>query len=45
MGANPYDLAMEKFDAIRQGSNVERSQFYKVLANGPFFGTNQPFWL
>ena len=40
--ANPDGLPMEKFDAIRQGSNADRSQFYKDLASGPFFGANRP---
>jgi non-heme chloroperoxidase len=41
-GANPDGLPMEKFDAIRQGCNADRSQFYKDLAGGPFFGANRP---
>jgi non-heme chloroperoxidase len=41
-GANPDGLAMEKFDAIRLGSIADRSQFYKDLASGPFFGANRP---
>ena len=40
--ANPDGLPMEKFDAIRQGSSADRSQFYKDLASGPFFGANRP---
>ena len=40
--ANPNGLAMKKFDAIRQGSSSDRSQFYKNLASGPFFGANRP---
>jgi non-heme chloroperoxidase len=40
--ANPGGLPMEKFDAIRLGSNADRSQFYKDLASGPFFGANRP---
>jgi non-heme chloroperoxidase len=39
---NPDGLPVEKFDAIRQGSNADRSQFYKDLASGPFFGANRP---
>ena len=41
-GANPDGLLIEKFDAIRQGCNADRSQFYKDLAGGPFFGANRP---
>ena len=33
---------MEKFDRIRAGSLADRSQFYKDLASGPFFGANRP---
>src|SRR5450759_1937483 len=40
--ANPGGLPMEKFDAIRLGSIADRSQFYKDLASGPFFGANRP---
>jgi len=40
--ANPAGLPMEVFDKIRLGSNADRSQFYKDLASGPFFGANRP---
>jgi len=40
--ANPGGLPMEKFDEIRHGSSADRSQFYKDLASGPFFGANRP---
>ena len=40
--ANPHGLPMEKFDAIRQASLTDRSQFYRDLASGPFFGANRP---
>jgi non-heme chloroperoxidase len=40
--ANPDGLAMEVFDGIRKGSLADRSQFYKDLAGGPFFGANRP---
>jgi non-heme chloroperoxidase len=40
--ANPDGLPMEVFDGIRQGSNADRSQLYKDLAGGPFFGANRP---
>jgi non-heme chloroperoxidase len=40
--ANPDGLPIEKFDAIRLGSTADRSQFYKDLASGPFFGANRP---
>jgi len=39
---NPGGLPMEKFDAIRQGSIADRSQLYRELASGPFFGANRP---
>ena len=40
--ANPGGLPIEKFDEIRLGSSADRSQFYKDLASGPFFGANRP---
>ena len=40
--ANPGGLPMEVFDGIRQGSIADRSQLYKDLAGGPFFGANRP---
>jgi non-heme chloroperoxidase len=33
---------MKIFDGIRAGSIADRSQFYKDLASGPFFGFNRP---
>jgi non-heme chloroperoxidase len=40
--ANPGGLPIEAFDEIRAGSLADRSQFYKNLASGPFFGFNRP---
>jgi non-heme chloroperoxidase len=40
--ANPGGLPIEKFDEIRNSSITDRSQFYKDLASGPFFGANRP---
>jgi non-heme chloroperoxidase len=40
--ANPDGLPMEVFDGIRLKSLADRSQFYKDLAAGPFFGANRP---
>jgi non-heme chloroperoxidase len=40
--ANPGGLPIEVFDGIRLGSSADRSQFYKNLASGPFFGANRP---
>ena len=40
--ANPEGLPMEKFDAMRLGSLADRSQLYKDIASGPFFGANRP---
>jgi non-heme chloroperoxidase len=40
--ANPGGLPIKVFDEIRQGSTADRSQFYKNLAGGPFFGANRP---
>jgi non-heme chloroperoxidase len=40
--ANPDGLPIKKFDEIRAGCRADRSQFYKDLASGPFFGANRP---
>lgn len=40
--ANPDGLPIEVFDKIRLDSIADRSQFYKDLASGPFFGANRP---
>jgi non-heme chloroperoxidase len=40
--ANPGGLPIEAFDKIRLGSLADRSQFYKDIASGPFFGANRP---
>jgi non-heme chloroperoxidase len=40
--ANPGGLPMEVFDGIRLSSIADRSQLYKDLASGPFFGANRP---
>jgi non-heme chloroperoxidase len=40
--ANPGGLPIAKFDEIRQGSIADRSQLYKDIAGGPFFGANRP---
>jgi non-heme chloroperoxidase len=40
--ANPGGMPIEKLDPIRLGSIADRSQFYKDLASGPFFGANRP---
>jgi non-heme chloroperoxidase len=40
--ANPGGLAIEVFDGIRAGSLADRSNFYRELASGPFFGFNRP---
>lgn len=39
--ANPGGIPMEKFDEIRHGTIADRSQFYKDIASGPFFGANR----
>jgi non-heme chloroperoxidase len=39
--ANPGGLPIEAFDKIRLGSIADRSQFYRDLAGGPFFGANR----
>lgn len=40
--ANPGGLPMKVFDGIRSSSIADRSQFYRDLASGPFFGANRP---
>jgi non-heme chloroperoxidase len=40
--ANPGGLPKAVFDGIRNGCLADRSQFYKDLAAGPFFGFNRP---
>ncbi len=40
--ANPNGLPIEAFNKIRAGCIADRSQFYKDLAAGPFFGANRP---
>jgi non-heme chloroperoxidase len=39
---NPGGLPMEVFDGIRAGELANRSQLYKDIASGPFFGFNRP---
>jgi non-heme chloroperoxidase len=39
---NPDGLPIEVFDGLRTGSLADRSQLYKDLASGPFFGFNRP---
>ncbi len=40
--SNPDGLPVEVFDGIRAGSIADRSQLYKDIAGGPFFGFNRP---
>jgi non-heme chloroperoxidase len=39
---NPGGVPIEVFDDIRAGSLADRSQLYRELADGPFFGNNRP---
>ncbi|WP_204150398.1 alpha/beta hydrolase [Leptolyngbya sp. CCY15150] len=39
---NPDGLPIEVFDGLRTGSLADRSQLYRDLASGPFFGFNRP---
>ncbi len=41
-GDNPGGVPIEVFDGIRAGSVADRSQLYRELADGPFFGHNRP---
>jgi len=40
--ANPGGLPIEVFDGLRTASQADRSQLYRDLASGPFFGFNRP---
>ncbi len=40
--ANPAGTPMEAFDGLRAASLADRSQLYKDIASGPFFGFNLP---
>jgi len=40
--ANPGGLPIDVFDGLRSASLADRSQLYKDLASGPFFGFNRP---
>jgi non-heme chloroperoxidase len=40
--ANPGGLPVEVFDGLRAASIANRSQLYRDLASGPFFGFNRP---
>jgi non-heme chloroperoxidase len=39
--ANPGGLPIDVFDGIRAASIADRSQLYRDLASGPFFGANK----
>lgn len=38
---NPHGLPIDVFDGIRAGESANRSQLYRDLADGPFFGNNR----
>jgi non-heme chloroperoxidase len=40
--SNPGGLAIEVFDGLRNSLAANRSQFYRDLASGPFYGFNRP---
>ena len=39
---NPEGVPIEVYDGIRAGCIADRSQTYRDLADGPFFGGNRP---
>jgi non-heme chloroperoxidase len=39
---NPGGLPIEVFDQLRAATLSDRAQFFKDLANGPFYGANRP---
>jgi non-heme chloroperoxidase len=41
-GDNPGGVPIEVFDGLREGSLADRSQLYRDLADGPFYGNNRP---
>lgn len=41
-GANPGGLPLEVFDGIRAGFLADRSQLFRDIAAGPFYGFNRP---
>ncbi|WP_067833080.1 alpha/beta fold hydrolase [Actinomadura kijaniata] len=41
-GDNPGGVPGEVFDGLRAASLADRSQLYRDLADGPFFGNNRP---
>jgi len=40
--ANPDGLPITVFDELRAGTLADRSQLYRTIASGPFFGANRP---
>jgi non-heme chloroperoxidase len=40
--SNPGGVPIEVFDGIRTGIADDRAQFYRDLADGPFYGANRP---
>jgi len=40
--SNPGGLPIKVFDDLRASAVADRSQFYKEIASGPFFGFNRP---
>ncbi len=40
--AHPDGLPMAEFDKLRAGTAADRSQLYRDIASGPFFGANRP---
>jgi non-heme chloroperoxidase len=39
---NPGGVPVDVFDGLREASLADRSQLYRDLADGPFFGNNRP---
>ncbi|MDM4722637.1 alpha/beta hydrolase [Micromonospora sp. WMMA1363] len=39
---NPNGVPIDVFNSLREGSLTDRSQLYRDLAEGPFFGANRP---
>jgi non-heme chloroperoxidase len=39
---NPHGLPLAKYNENREHSTADRSQFYRDIASGPFYGANRP---
>jgi non-heme chloroperoxidase len=40
--SNPHGVPLKKYDDNRASSTADRSQFYREIASGSFYGANRP---